>query len=124
MSMYFIDNINYSDFTVNAMDVDELRKSQRRHKQAKKAATIGTNGGSSLTVKLNQDLIASGASVSGSQDSDDDEDDASTPSGDNADRSLASTLGGSTESLNAAGGKGFLQTALDGPASKVVEGLQ
>lgn len=104
------------------MDVEELRKSQRRHKQAKKAAA-GGNGSSSLTLKLNQDLVASGASVSGSQDSDDDDDDASTPSGDNADRSLASTLGGSTESLNAAtGGKGFLQTALDGPASKAVEG--
>lgn len=41
----------------------------------------------------------------------DDEDEGSTPSGDNAERSLASTLGGSSESIPQ---QSFLQVALDG----------
>lgn len=45
----------------------------------------------------------------------DDEDEGSTPSGDNAERSLASTLGGSTESIPQQSSSSFLQAALDGP---------
>lgn len=45
----------------------------------------------------------------------DDEDEGSTPSGDNAERSLASTLGGSSESIPQQSSSSFLQAALDGP---------
>lgn len=45
----------------------------------------------------------------------DDEDEGSTPSGDNAERSLASTLGGSSESIPQQNSSSFLQAALDGP---------
>lgn len=60
-----------SDFTVNAMDEGELRKSQRR---AKRPDLLLVHGETSQ-------------SVSGSQESDDDEQ-ASTPSGDLSDRKL------------------------------------
>ncbi|XP_054279530.1 mitogen-activated protein kinase-binding protein 1 isoform X2 [Macrosteles quadrilineatus] len=68
-----------SDYTVNAMDVEELRKSQRR---AKRPDLLLAHGEASQ-------------SVSGSQESDDDEQ-ASTPSGEHSDRKIT----GSTESLN------------------------
>lgn len=45
----------------------------------------------------------------------DDEDEGSTLSGDNAERSLASTLGGSSESIPQQSSSSFLQAALDGP---------
>lgn len=60
-----------SDFTVNAMDVEELRKSQRR---AKRPDLLLAHGETSQ-------------SVSGSQESDDDEQ-ASTPSGEHSDRKI------------------------------------
>ncbi|XP_037033889.1 uncharacterized protein LOC119072719 isoform X2 [Bradysia coprophila] len=47
----------------------------------------------------------------------DDEDEGSTPSGDNAERSLASTLGGSSESIPQQSSSSFLQAALDGPGA-------
>ncbi|XP_055713007.1 uncharacterized protein LOC129807634 isoform X2 [Phlebotomus papatasi] len=89
-----------SDFKVNETNVEELRKSMRRKtekqrlqlSQSPSAPSTGTGTGTS-----------------------DDEDEASTPSGDNADRSLASTLGGSIESIPQA--TSFLNAALDGPSN-------
>ncbi|XP_055682850.1 mitogen-activated protein kinase-binding protein 1 isoform X2 [Lutzomyia longipalpis] len=88
------------DFKVNETNVEELRKSMRRKtekqrlqlSQSPSAPSTGTGTGTS-----------------------DEEDEASTPSGDNADRSLASTLGGSIESIPQA--TSFLNAALDGPPS-------
>lgn len=81
------------------MNEEELRKSVRRQKFEKQ--------GLSLTASQSGTNTGTGTS--------DDEDDASTPSGDNAERSLASTLGGSTENIPAS--TSFLQAALDGPGS-------
>lgn len=93
--------LNRSDFKVNAMNEDELRKSVRRQKFEKQ--------GLSLTASQSGTNTGTGTS--------DDEDDASTPSGDNAERSLASTLGGSTENIPLQTSSSFLQAALDGPGS-------
>ena len=90
-----------SDFKVNEMKEDELRKSIRRQKLEKQGLSVSQ-------------IIAVTASNTGTNTSDD-EDDASTPSGDNAERSLASTLGGSSESIPHP--STFLQVALDGPGS-------
>ncbi|KAF5307413.1 hypothetical protein FQR65_LT06927 [Abscondita terminalis] len=68
------------EFTITNMDVEELRKSQRRKKP-----------------NLPQIAIQP---VSGSQDSEDDEDEVSTPSGDNTDRNPMSILSASSESLD------------------------
>ncbi|XP_059616875.1 mitogen-activated protein kinase-binding protein 1 isoform X5 [Phlebotomus argentipes] len=94
-----------SDFKVNETNVEELRKSMRRKtdkqrlqlSQSPSAPSTGTGTGTS-----------------------DDEDEASTPSGDNADRSLASTLGGSIESIPQA--TSFLNAALDGPSNSAERG--
>ncbi|XP_070509795.1 mitogen-activated protein kinase-binding protein 1 isoform X4 [Chironomus tepperi] len=90
-----------TDFKVNEMKEDELRKSIRRSKLEKQGLSVSQ-------------IIAVTASNTGTNTSDD-EDDASTPSGDNAERSLASTLGGSSESIPHP--STFLQVALDGPGS-------
>ncbi|GAB0099744.1 mitogen-activated protein kinase-binding protein 1-like [Sergentomyia squamirostris] len=90
-----------SDFKVNETNVEELRKSMRRKtdkqrlqlSQSPSAPSTGTGTGTS-----------------------DEEDEASTPSGDNADRSLASTLGGSMESIPQATNS-FLNAAIDGPSN-------
>ncbi|XP_055295668.1 mitogen-activated protein kinase-binding protein 1 isoform X6 [Sitodiplosis mosellana] len=89
------------DFKVNAMNEEELRKSVRRQKFEKQ--------GLSLTASQSGTNTGTGTS--------DDEDDASTPSGDNAERSLASTLGGSNENIPLQQSTSFLQAALDGPGS-------
>lgn len=83
------------------MKEDELRKSIRRQKLEKQ--------GLSVSQILAVTTTGTGTGTS------DDEDDASTPSGDNAERSLASTLGGSSESIPHP--STFLQVALDGPGS-------
>lgn len=86
------------DFKVNEMKEDELRKSIRREKLQKQGLSVS------------QIITATATAGTGTSD---DEDDASTPSGDNAERSLASTLGGSSESIPHP--STFLQVALDGP---------
>lgn len=83
------------------MKEDELRKSIRRQKLEKQGLSVSQ-------------IITATATGTGTGTSDD-EDDASTPSGDNAERSLASTLGGSSESIPHP--STFLQVALDGPGS-------
>lgn len=90
--------VNCSDFKVNEMKEDELRKSIRRQKLEKQGLSVS------------QIITATASAGTGTSD---DEDDASTPSGDNAERSLASTLGGSSESIPHP--STFLQVALDGP---------
>ncbi|KAK8387938.1 hypothetical protein O3P69_020086 [Scylla paramamosain] len=83
-----------SDFTVNAMDVEELRRSQRRHRKARPERPTD--------IPL--------MSVSGSQDSDDD-DEVSTPSADTAERNIMSMLNVSTESIDRVGRReNFLKT--------------
>jgi mitogen-activated protein kinase binding protein 1 len=90
---------------VNEINVDELRKSMRRQKFEKKGLSIAV---------LTQAAASTGTGTGTS----DDEDEGSTPSGDNADRSLASTLGGSSESIpQQISSISFLQAALDGPGS-------
>lgn len=84
------------------MKEDELRKSIRRQKLEKQGLSVSQ-------------IIAVTSSPGGGGGTTDDEDDASTPSGDNAERSLASTLGGSSESIPHP--STFLQVALDGPGS-------
>lgn len=83
------------------MNEEELRKSVRRQKFEKQGLALATSPTGTNT----------GTGTS------DDEDDASTPSGDNAERSLASTLGGSTENIPLQTSSSFLQAALDGPGS-------
>ncbi|EDS37988.1 WD repeat protein 62 [Culex quinquefasciatus] len=95
-----------TDFKINEIDVNELRKSIRRQKLEKQ--------GLSIAVQLQMQSAASTGTGTGTSD---DEDEGSTPSGDNADRSLASTLGGSSESIPQQTSSTFLQAALDGPAS-------
>ncbi|XP_055599901.1 uncharacterized protein LOC129749077 isoform X2 [Uranotaenia lowii] len=95
-----------TDFKINEIDVNELRKSIRRQKLEKQ--------GLSIPVQLQLQSAASTGTGTGTSD---DEDEGSTPSGDNADRSLASTLGGSSESIPQQTSSTFLQAALDGPAS-------
>lgn len=84
---------------MNEMKEDELRKSIRRQKLEKQGLSVSQ-------------IITATSAGTGTGTSDD-EDDASTPSGDNAERSLASTLGGSSESIPHP--STFLQVALDGP---------
>ena len=85
------------------MKEDELRKSMRRQKLEKQGLSV------SQIIAVTASAAGNGTGTS------DDEDDASTPSGDNAERSLASTLGGSSESIPHP--STFLQVALDGPGS-------
>lgn len=84
------------------MKEDELRKSIRRQKLEKQGLSVSQ-------------IITATATAGTGTGTSDDEDDASTPSGDNAERSLASTLGGSSESIPHP--STFLQVALDGPGS-------
>lgn len=86
------------------MKEDELRKSMRRQKLEKQGLSVAI-------------LAQSASAASTGTGTSDDEDDASTPSGDNAERSLASTLGGSSESIPQHTSSSFLQAALDGPGS-------
>uniref|UniRef100_A0A182QM09 MABP1/WDR62 second WD40 domain-containing protein n=1 Tax=Anopheles farauti TaxID=69004 RepID=A0A182QM09_9DIPT len=92
-----------TDFKINDVDTNELRKSIRRQKLDKQ--------GLSLAPQFQSAASGTGTGTS------DDEDEGSTPSGDNADRSLASTLGGSSESIPQQSSSTFLQAVLDGPGS-------
>ena len=74
----------YSDYTVNAMDVEELRRSTRRQKKPRPELGMGY----ALSIP------SSTVSVSGSQDSDDDDDEVSTPSAEHGERNLLSLLSG------------------------------
>ncbi|XP_058056693.1 uncharacterized protein LOC131208065 [Anopheles bellator] len=94
-----------TDFKINDVDTNELRKSIRRQKLEKQ--------GLSIAVQLQSAASGTGTGTGTS----DDEDEGSTPSGDNADRSLASTLGGSSESIPQQTSSSFLQAVLDGPGS-------
>ncbi|XP_063699886.1 mitogen-activated protein kinase-binding protein 1 isoform X2 [Culicoides brevitarsis] len=82
-----------TDFKVNEMDMTELRKSLRKSKAERQGLTLST--------------------LSLAQATSDDEDEASTPSAENGERSLASTFGGSTDNIPQ--DNTFLQAALDGP---------
>jgi hypothetical protein len=63
------------------MDVEELRRSQRRLKKNQRPERL-----------TDLPLVSVSASVSGSQESDEDDDEASTPSADTAERNLLSLL--------------------------------
>lgn len=93
--MYYPHNNDTAgDFTVNAMDVEELRRSVRRHRKTRPERPTD--------IPL--------VSVSGSQDSDD-EDEVSTPSADTAERNIMSMLNVSTESIDRVGRReNFLKT--------------
>ncbi|XP_013102942.1 mitogen-activated protein kinase-binding protein 1 isoform X6 [Stomoxys calcitrans] len=108
----FYNNISPStptDFKVNAMNEEELRKSVRRQKFEKAGLTLSGNGSHT----------ASTGTGTGTSDT---EDEGSTPSAENADRSLASTLGGSSESIPQTSSS-FLQAALpDGPGNLLERG--
>ncbi|XP_039952737.1 uncharacterized protein LOC120769680 isoform X4 [Bactrocera tryoni] len=109
----FYNNISPStptDFKVTAMNEDELRKSMRRQKFDKAGLTLPGNGSTHT---------ASTGTGTGTSDT---EDEGSTPSAENAERSLASTLGGSSESIPQAASS-FLQAALpEGPGSMLERG--
>ncbi|KAI8042394.1 hypothetical protein M5D96_003707 [Drosophila gunungcola] len=97
------------DFKVTAMNEDELRKSVRRQKFEKSGLQLTpsalSGNGSSHT--------ASTGTGTGTSDT---EDEGSTPSAENAERSLASTLGGSSENLPQSSSNSFLHAALpEGP---------
>ncbi|XP_019845144.2 mitogen-activated protein kinase-binding protein 1 isoform X8 [Bactrocera dorsalis] len=99
-----------TDFKVTAMNEDELRKSMRRQKFDKAGLTLPGNGSTHT---------ASTGTGTGTSDT---EDEGSTPSAENAERSLASTLGGSSESIPQAASS-FLQAALpEGPGSMLERG--
>lgn len=83
------------------MNEEELRTSVGRQKCEKQGLSLATSPSGTN--------IGTGTS--------DDEDDASTPSGDNAERSLSLTLGGNTENIPLQTSSSFLQAALDGPGS-------
>ncbi|XP_017130180.1 uncharacterized protein LOC108147921 isoform X5 [Drosophila elegans] len=98
-----------TDFKVTAMNEDELRKSVRRQKFEKSGLQLTpsalSGNGSSHT--------ASTGTGTGTSDT---EDEGSTPSAENAERSLASTLGGSSENLPQSSNNSFLHAALpEGP---------
>lgn len=86
------------------MNEEELRKSVRRQKFERQGLSFATP-------------LSTAPSTGTGTGTSDDEDDGSTPSGDNAERSLASTLGGSSESIPQQASSSFLQAALDGPGS-------
>nr|CAD7427073.1 unnamed protein product [Timema monikensis] len=74
------------------MDVEELRRSQRRLRKNQRPEKL-----------TELPLISVSASVSGSQDSEDDDEDALTPSAETGERNLLSMLSISTESLDFVG---------------------
>lgn len=104
----------HSDFKVTAMNEEELRKSVRRQKFEKSGlqlATVASGNGSTHT--------ASTGTGTGTSDT---EDEGSTPSAENAERSLASTLGGSSENLPQTSNS-FLHAALpEGPGTLLERG--
>lgn len=92
-----------TEFKVNEINADELRKSVRRTKLEKQG----------LMVNFTQGAPSTGTGTGTS----DDEDDVSTPSGDNADRSLASTLGGSSENIPSQAATNSFLSTIDGALS-------
>ncbi|XP_032576559.1 mitogen-activated protein kinase-binding protein 1 isoform X2 [Drosophila sechellia] len=96
-----------TDFKVTAMNEDELRKSVRRQKFEKSGLQLTP---STLSGNGSSHTASTGTGTS------DTEDEGSTPSAENAERSLASTLGGSSENLPQASTNSFLHAALpEGP---------
>jgi len=104
--------IIYRDFKVTAMNEEELRKSVRRQKFEKSGLQLTTPSGNGSSH------TASTGTGTGTSDT---EDEGSTPSAENAERSLASTLGGSTENLPQSSNS-FLHAALpEGPGGLLLE---
>ncbi|XP_068151902.1 uncharacterized protein Wdr62 isoform X2 [Drosophila tropicalis] len=104
-----------TDFKVTAMNEDELRKSVRRQKFEKSGLQLPPVGGSSGNGSTHTASTGTGTGTS------DTEDEGSTPSADNAERSLASTLGGSSENLPQTANS-FLHAALpEGPGTSPME---
>ncbi|XP_033151165.1 mitogen-activated protein kinase-binding protein 1 isoform X1 [Drosophila mauritiana] len=96
-----------TDFKVTAMNEDELRKSVRRQKFEKSGLQLTP---SALSGNGSLHTASTGTGTS------DTEDEGSTPSAENAERSLASTLGGSSENLPQTSTNSFLHAALpEGP---------
>nr|NP_001259887.1 WD repeat domain 62, isoform H [Drosophila melanogaster]AGB92424.1 WD repeat domain 62, isoform H [Drosophila melanogaster] len=96
-----------TDFKVTAMNEDELRKSVRRQKFEKSGLQLTP---SALSGNGSSHTASTGTGTS------DTEDEGSTPSAENAERSLASTLGGSSENLPQSSTNSFLHAALpEGP---------
>lgn len=97
------------------MNEDELRKSVRRQKFEKSTicgagvAVIGSGNGL-------MNVANAGIAIATS----DTEEEGSTPSADNADRSLVSTLGGSTESIPQISNS-FMQAALPDDPVNIME---
>ncbi|KAL7740621.1 hypothetical protein ACLKA6_009502 [Drosophila palustris] len=101
-----------TDFKVTAMNEEELRKSVRRQKFEKSGLQLSTPSGNGSSH------TASTGTGTGTSDT---EDEGSTPSAENAERSLASTLGGSTENLPQSSNS-FLHAALpEGPGGLLLE---
>ncbi|KRT85576.1 WD40 domain-containing protein, partial [Oryctes borbonicus] len=101
-----IDSASGSEFTITNIDADELRKSIRKSKK-----------GNLPPIAIQQPV-----SISGSQDSDDDEDDASTPSGENTDRNPMSILSLSSESLDQlASREKYLQSTFESLSGAEIE---
>ncbi|KAI4454792.1 wd repeat domain 62 isoform g [Holotrichia oblita] len=101
-----IDSASGSEFTITNIDADELRKSIRKSKKSNLAP-----------ITIQQPV-----SISGSQDSDDDEDDASTPSGENTDRNPMSILSLSSESLDQlASREKYLQSTFESLSGAEIE---
>lgn len=89
------------------MNEDELRKSVRRQKFEKSGLQLTP---SALSGNGSSHTASTGTGTS------DTEDEGSTPSAENAERSLASTLGGSSENLPQSSTNSFLHAALpEGP---------
>lgn len=103
----------HSDFKVTAMNEEELRKSVRRQKFEKSGLQLATASGNGSSH------TASTGTGTGTSDT---EDEGSTPSAENAERSLASTLGGSSENLPQSSNS-FLHAALpEGPGMLLERG--
>ncbi|XP_032294567.1 uncharacterized protein Wdr62 isoform X2 [Drosophila virilis] len=102
-----------TDFKVTAMNEEELRKSVRRQKFEKSGLQLATASGNGSSH------TASTGTGTGTSDT---EDEGSTPSAENAERSLASTLGGSSENLPQSSNS-FLHAALpEGPGMLLERG--
>ncbi|KAH8403058.1 hypothetical protein KR222_003763, partial [Zaprionus bogoriensis] len=102
-----------TDFKVTAMNEEELRKSVRRQKFEKSGLQLPTASGNGSSH------TASTGTGTGTSDT---EDEGSTPSAENAERSLASTLGGSSENLPQSSNS-FLHAALpEGPGMLLERG--
>lgn len=102
------------DFKVTAMNEEELRKSVRRQKFDKSGLAIGSGGSGAGVGNGSTNTTSTGTGTS------DTEDEGSTPSAEHADRSLISTLGGSTESIPQTSNS-FMQAALPDAPVNIME---